>query len=207
MWNNNVSQKYSVDQIQHRIYVHNTHSLRHMRVRGGGDNAQLKTSSNAHVRFEDINNSNLQPHAFMDYTVYVFKDTRPYRNVTNWQNKQMIVECLLILTSDTFSGYGLRSYNTHKLPEVNPPPTPQTQYEIKLLCVDILICNFTMFPCIEITWPTIKYNKNKTNDNLQLNKTACNCYDGTIFIFIIHPAPPSNSVCVTSAVKRSKMIV
>ena len=101
MWNNNVSQKYSADEIQHRIYVHNTLSLQHMRVRGGGDNIQLKASSNAHVRFDYINNSNLQCLAFVDYTVYLFKDTRPYRNVTNWHLKiqQMIVECLIILTS------------------------------------------------------------------------------------------------------------
>ena len=83
MWNNNVSQKYSVDQIQHRTYEHNTHCVQYMRVRGGGDNAQLKTSSNAHVHFEDIINSNLQPLTLMDYIVYVFKDTRPYRNITN----------------------------------------------------------------------------------------------------------------------------
>ena len=111
---NNVPRKYSVDHIQHVIYLscllHNTHSLQHMRVKGGGDNAQkctdsksnitclyglqhmtareggdntqYKASSNAHVHFDDIVNSNLQPHALMGCTVYVFKDTRPCRIVT-----------------------------------------------------------------------------------------------------------------------------
>ena len=64
--------------------VHNIHSLKHMMVWEGGGNTQYKATSNTHARFEDIIISNLQPHALM---VYDFKDTRPYRNVTNWQLK------------------------------------------------------------------------------------------------------------------------
>ena len=43
--------------------VHNTHSLQHMRVRGGGDNTQYYTvSNNAHVRDHVTCNAHVHDH-------------------------------------------------------------------------------------------------------------------------------------------------
>ena len=72
------------EEIMHRSAPNITclYSLQHMTAREGGDNTQYKASCSAHVHFVDISDSNLQPHALMACTVYVFKDTRPYRIVT-----------------------------------------------------------------------------------------------------------------------------